>query len=162
MCEYDIDKIKIAIDGCGVPVHAMPLYKFAQGFAKLSKPESFNSEREKTVRKITTVMTEYPDMVAGTDRICTDLMRVCGDRLFAKSGAAAFYAVGLKDKGIGIAFKIEDGNSSIVPPVVLETLRQLEVINDIDISKLDKYYNINIKNHKDEIVGVTKVEFKLE
>src|SRR5690606_8257695 len=92
VCEYDKDEIKLAIDGCGVPVHAMPLYKFAQGFAKLSKPEVFNSEREKVVKKITTIMTEYPEMIAGTDRICTDLMKVCGDRLFAKSGAAAFYA----------------------------------------------------------------------
>ncbi|MDF2532256.1 MAG: hypothetical protein K0Q65_1837, partial [Clostridia bacterium] len=35
ICEYDEEKIITATDGCGVPVHAMPLYKFAQGFARL-------------------------------------------------------------------------------------------------------------------------------
>lgn len=51
-------------------------------------------------------------MVAGTDRICTQLMAAFGDRIFCKSGASAFYAVGIKDKGIGIALKMEDGASS--------------------------------------------------
>lgn len=161
VCEYDEDKILTAVDGCGVPVHAMPLYKFAQGFARLSKPDVFSADREKVIRRITSAMTKYPEMVAGTDRICTDLMKVCGDRLFAKGGAAAYYAVGLKDKGIGITFKIEDGNSKIVPAVVLETLRQLDVIKDEELKKLEKYYVLKIKNHKKEIVGETKVEFKL-
>ena len=31
-----------------------------------------------------------------------------GDRLFSKSGAGSFYAIGLKNKGIGIAVKVED------------------------------------------------------
>lgn len=161
VCEYDEEKIIIGTDGCGVPVHAMPLYKFAQGFAKLSKPELFDSKREKAVKIITNAMTKYPEMVAGTDRICTDLMKSCGDRLFAKSGAAAYYAIGLKDKGIGIAVKMEDGNSSIVPAVVLETLKQLDVITEDELNKLEKYYVLKSINHKKEVVGETKVEFKL-
>ena len=106
-------------------------------------------------------MTDYPEMVAGTDRICTDLMKLCGDRLFAKAGAAAYYAIGLKDQGIGIAIKIEDGNQSILPAVVLETLRQLEVITSSELSKLEKYTLLHIKNHKKEIVGETKIGFEL-
>ncbi len=142
-------KIIIGTDGCGVPVHALPLYKFAQGYAKLSAPpEVFESKREKVVRTITNAMTKYPEMVAGTDRICTDLMKICGDRLFAKSGAAAYYAVGLKDKGIGITVKIEDGNSDIVPAVVLEVLKQLDVITEDELNKLERYYILKSINHK--------------
>lgn len=161
VCEYDENKIITAIDGCGVPVHAMPLYKFAHGFAKLSKPEVFNPIRKKVVSKIITSMTKYPEMVGGTNRICTDLMKICGDRLFAKSGASAYYAIGLKDKGIGIAFKIEDGNSKIMPAIVLETLKQLKIITDKELKQLEKYYILDIKNHKKEIVGQTKTEFDL-
>ncbi|NQY94632.1 MAG: asparaginase, partial [Campylobacteraceae bacterium] len=32
-------------------------------------------------------MITYPYMVAGKDRLCTDLMRVCKGKLFAKLGA---------------------------------------------------------------------------
>ncbi|KPU27564.1 hypothetical protein TR13x_03225 [Caloranaerobacter sp. TR13] len=162
ICEYDEDEIVTAVDGCGAVVHAMPLYKFAHGFAKLSKPEVFNSDRENVVRKIINAMTQYPEMVGGTNRICTDLMKVCGDRLFAKSGASAYYAIGLKNKGIGIAFKIEDGNSKILSAVVLETLRQLRIITNEELKKLEKYYVLKIKNHKQEIVGETRIEFKLK
>ncbi len=161
VCDYDQDKIIVATDGCGVPVHAMPLYKFAQGFARLSKPEVLGEDREKVVRRITDAMTTYPEMVAGTDRLCTDLMKLCGDRLFVKAGADAYYAIGLKDKGIGITFKMEDGNSPIVNAVVIETLKQLDIINSEEVEKLKKYHVIENKNHKNEIIGETKLDFKL-
>lgn len=161
ICEYDEEKIITATDGCGVPVHAMPLYKFAQGFARLSKPEVLGEERGKVVKRLTDAMTAYPNMVGGTDRFCTDLMKVCGDRLFAKSGAAAYYAIGLKDKGIGMSFKVEDAGKGIVYAMVLAVLRQLGIITPEEFMKLDKYYILQDKNHKGELVGYTKVEFEL-
>lgn len=161
VCDYPQDKIILGTDGCGVPVHALHLYKFAQGFAKLSKPQVFDKDREDIVRKITNAMTTYPEMVGGTDRICTDLMKRFGDRLFAKAGAAAYYAIGLKDRGIGITFKIEDGNSTILPGVILETLLQLDVIKKEELKPLEKYYIQKSINHKKELVGETKFDFKL-
>ncbi|MDF2592954.1 MAG: hypothetical protein K0S75_2420 [Clostridia bacterium] len=161
VCEYDEHKIITAVDGCGVPVHAMPLYKFAQGFARLSTPEVLGEKRGKAVRRLTNAMTAYPNMVGGTDRFCTDLMKVCGDRLFAKSGAAAYYAIGLKDKGIGMSFKVEDAGKGIVYAMVLEVLSQLNIITAEEFKKLDKYYVLQDKNHKGELVGYTKTEFDL-
>ncbi|WP_169832973.1 asparaginase [Geosporobacter ferrireducens] len=161
ICEYDEERIVTAVDGCGVPVHALPLFKFAQGFARLSKPDLFDDRRSKVIRRITEAMTSYPEMVGGTNRICTDLMKICGDRLFAKAGAGAYYAIGLKDKGIGITFKIEDGGSGILNAVILETLRQLDLIKKEELNLLEKYYVVKNRNHKGEIVGETKIEFEL-
>jgi L-asparaginase II len=161
ICEYDEEKIITATDGCGVPVHAMPLYKFAQGFARLSKPEVLGEERGRVVKRLTNAMTAYPDMVGGTDRFCTDLMKVCGDRLFAKSGAAAYYAIGLKDKGIGMSFKVEDAAKGIVFAMVLGVLSQLNIITPMEFKQLEKYYIMQDKNHKGELVGHTKIEFEL-
>lgn len=160
ICEYDEKKIITATDGCGVPVHAMPLYKFAQGFARLSKPEILG-ERRIVVKRLTDAMTAYPEMVGGTDRFCTDLMNVCGDRLFAKLGAGAYYAIGLKNKGIGMSFKVEDAAKGIINAMVLEVLRQLDIITPEELNRLGKYYNMQDKNHKGEIVGYTKIEFEL-
>lgn len=161
VCEYDEDKIALAVDGCGVPVHALPLNKFAQGFARLSKSEVLGEKRGRIVKRITEAMTSYPEMVGGTDRFCTDLMKVCGDRLFAKAGAAAYYAIGLKDKGIGMSFKMEDGTAAILYAMVLEVLRQLGIITPEELKKLDKYYDIKVTNHKGEIVGHTEIDFKI-
>ena len=162
VCEYDENKIALAVDGCGVPVHAMPLCKFAQGFARLSKPELFDDKRGQIIRRITDAMTTYPEMIAGTDRLCTDLMKLCGDRLFAKSGAAAYYAVALKDRGIGLTFKIEDGQTELVYAVVVDVLRKLDVITSEELKKLEKYYVLEIKNHRGETVGYTEIEVDLK
>lgn len=111
MCGVETSDVQLAVDGCGVPVHALPLYRLAQGYARMSLPTLFAPTRAATLRRITSAMTAHPEMVAGTDRICTQLMAAFGDRIFCKSGASAFYAVGIKDKGIGIALKMEDGAS---------------------------------------------------
>lgn len=161
ICDYEENQILTAIDGCGVPVHAMPLYKFAQGFARLSKPEVLGEKRGQVVRRITEAMTAYPEMVGGTDRFCTDLMKVCGDRLFAKAGAAAYYAIGLKNKGIGMSFKVEDAAKGIVFAMVLETLRQLDIITATEFKQLEQYHALQEKNHKGELVGHTEIKFEL-
>ena len=140
MCDFPEEQIITAIDGCGVPVHAMPLYKLAQGYARMSKPDCFDEKRATAIKRITSAMTAHPEMVGGTDRLCTDLMGAFGDRLFSKSGAAAFYGIGIKDKGIGIAIKMEDGCSEIVPLVVLRTLEELGIITWAEAEeKMAKY-----------------------
>ena len=162
MCEYPADRIVIGCDGCGVPVHAMPMYKFAQGFAKMSKPETLGADREKTLRRITSAMTAHPEMVAGTGEFVTELMRMFGNRLFCKSGASAFFAIGLQGKGIGIVMKMEDGNSSIRPLAMLETLVQIGEITTDEALRLPSFRETMSKNHKNEIIGKTVPDFVLE
>ena len=108
MCGVETSDVQLAVDGCGVPVHALPLYRLAQGYARMSLPTLFDPTRAAVLRRITSAMTAHPEMVAGTDRICTQLMAAFGDRIFCKSGASAFYAVGIKDKGIGKGKTRED------------------------------------------------------
>lgn len=107
-------------------------------------------------------MTAHPEMVAGTDRICTQLMAAFGDRIFCKSGASAFYAVGIKDKGIGIALKMEDGASSIVPYAILSVLTQLGVITPEEACSLPRYHDKNLYNNHHAVVGRTELTFQLE
>ena len=118
VCGCGMEELFFAVDGCGVPVHALPMVKLAQGYARMSKPELLGERRGAAARRVTRAMTAYPYEVAGTGRLCTCLMSAFGDRLFGKSGAASFYGIGLKDRGIGIAVKLEDGCSEFMPPLV--------------------------------------------
>lgn len=102
-------------------------------------------------------MTAHPEMVAGTGRICTQLMAAFDDRIFCKSGASAFYAVGIKDKGIGIALKMEDGASSIVPYAILSVLTQLGVITPEEACSLPRYHDKNLYNNHHAVVGRTEL-----
>lgn len=162
ICEYPASRIVVGSDGCGVPVHAMPMYKFAQGYAKMSKPETLGPDREKTVRRITSAMTAYPEMVGGTNDFTTELMQAFGDRLFCKFGASAFFAIGLKSKGIGVAMKMEDGNPHIIPLAMLETLLQIGEITTDEALSLPSFKGMVSRNHKKEVIGKTVPSFVLE
>lgn len=162
-CMVEKEEIAIGIDGCGVPVHGLPMHKLALGFARLSQPECMGDERGKTVRRITTAMTNHPEMIAGDKRICTELNDKFGDRLFAKSGALAFYGIGIKDKGIGIAIKLLDAKSEYLPIVIFEVLIELGVITRDELDKVDEFYkDMNMYNFRHEVVGKKYVAFDMK
>lgn len=154
--------IVLGNDGCGVPVHAVELYKFAKAFAILSKPETFDKKRVDAIKRVTDAMTNHPDMVSGNGEICTELMKRTNGRIIAKGGANAYYALSIKDKGIGVTIKIESGNSDILPIVILETLRQIGEISDNELKLFEDFTNGNVKNNKGETVGKTTAEFILK
>ena len=64
-------------------------------------------------------MTNYPEMVAGEGRLCTDLMEHTAGRLFAKAGAEGLYCVGVPGAELGVVLKVEDGSGRAVAPAVL-------------------------------------------
>ena len=144
VCDFPMDEIGIGIDGCGVPVHAMPLYKFAQGYARMSNPKVLGQARQKYAEKITKVMTEHPHMVGGRNHndFTTELMQEFGDKLFCKFGANGFFAIGIKGKGIGIAIKMEDGLEKNIPIVVLETLRQIGELTDEEVTSAESLNSV--------------------
>lgn len=98
-------------------------------------------------------MTTHPEMVAGDERICTDLMRMTGGRLIAKGGAEAVYCVGLTGKGIGIAMKSESGSSRGVGPAIIEILRLLGVLDASEVENLAAHYRPVVHNVAGTVVG---------
>ncbi|WP_045519015.1 asparaginase [Neobacillus niacini] len=161
VADYPIEKIEMGIDGCGVPVHALPLERLAYAFARMARPDSLGEERAKVVNRITTAMMKYPEMVGGTGRFCTDFMKASRGRLFGKAGAEAVYLIGDRETGIGIAIKIEDGNGRAAYPAALETLRQLGFIDEEQLNNLMHHYRPALKNARHEIVGELVPSFTL-
>lgn len=163
VCRYD-GEIIIGIDGCGVPVHALPLSKFAEGYARLARPEEeFEGKRREIVERITKAMMEYPEYVGGSKgRLNTVLMQQYKGDMFAKDGADGYFALGIKSEGIGITAKIEDGNFDRIGPVILETLRQLNLIDAEKLEAMKSFYRPEIKNARSEVVGHVEAAFKLE
>lgn len=162
VCRVEESQIDIGIDGCGVPVHALPLSKFAEGIARMTLPHSsFNDDRQNAITSITTAMTLHSEHVGGTDRFCSRLMQTCKGRLIAKSGAAGYYTVGILNEGIGMSFKIEDGTKDLVYGVVLRTLEQLDLITPTELDSLSSFLDLKEYNHKKEVVGHTDIAFNL-
>src|SRR5439155_21744039 len=103
------ERIDVAIDGCGVPTFGVPLRSFAYAFARLAKPDELSEEHCQAATSVMAAMVANPEMVAGEGRLDTRLMQACGDRVVSKGGAEACHGLALRDRGWGIAIKIEDG-----------------------------------------------------
>jgi L-asparaginase II len=162
LSEIPINEIEIGIDGCGVPVHGIPLRNLALGFAKMANPETLPENRKKAIEQVTAAMMAAPEMVGGTDRFCTDFMRVEDGRMFGKAGAEGVYCIGDKETGIGIAIKIEDGNARATSPVAVEVLKQLNLLTDRQLELLEDYHYPNLKNARQEVIGQLRPTFSLK
>ena len=98
-----------AIDGCSVPTWAVPLRNLAHGMAKFGVGRGVSAERARAVAQLRQACANKPWYVAGTDRFCTDVMQLFGDRVFVKTGAEGVYCAALPRQGLGIALKCDDG-----------------------------------------------------
>ena len=162
MTEYPRENIAIGIDGCGVPVHGLPLYNMALAYGRLAQPEGLGQERAKACKRITDAMLTYPEMVSGSQGFCTKLMQVGEGNIVAKGGAAGLYCVGIISKGIGIAVKCEDGSSRGREPVVVEVLRQLGYLAPHQVEALKDFHQPEIINHRGEVCGAVRPVVKLK
>ncbi|WP_203247835.1 asparaginase [Sporosarcina beigongshangi] len=161
MTETSRDDIAIGIDGCGVPVHGVPLKNLAVGFAKLADPSELSEARQQAIQKITSAMMKTPEMVGGTERFCTDFMKVMQGKMFGKSGAEGVYCIGVPEMGIGIALKIEDGNGRATSSVAIETLSQLNLINEEEKKQLEIHHLPKLLNARKEIIGLLRPVFSI-
>ncbi len=153
-------EIKIGIDGCAAPNFALPLLAMALSFARLVfPPKSFDVETREACRRLVSAMISHPQMIGGTDRLDTILMRSARGKIISKIGAEGVYVAGVLPserwkKGLGIAVKIEDGDDKRARAVlIIELLRALGVIDETNDKNLREYSPIQIKNRRGDTVG---------
>lgn len=108
----------VGVDGCGAPVFATSLVGIARSFAALTTAAEGTREYA-----VAAAMRARPELVGGTGRDVTDLMRAMPG-LLAKDGAEGVYAAATPD-GIGIALKIDDGAARARVPVLIAALKRL-------------------------------------
>ena len=98
---FDPDAQHPGVDGCGIPVWAVPLGHLAAGWAGLATAGPG--------RRLLDAMAAEPFFVAGSDRACTRLIREAGGAAVVKTGAEGVFCGVLPAAGVGIALKARDG-----------------------------------------------------
>jgi L-asparaginase II len=130
----DLDEVQVGVDGCGVPVHAMPLRSMAALFARLAQPERLGDLAPAADRAVEAMLAE-PYLVGGRNRVDTDVMAVTGDVL-AKSGAEALECAAVLPSGLGVAVRIEDGGWRAGAPALIHTLRSIDALTAAQVREL--------------------------
>ncbi len=165
-----VEEIRVAVDGCSAPVFGLSVEAMARSYARLVGAEQTEIEPElaAAAEAVVNAMTEYPEMVGGTrNRLDTDLMLAAKGQIISKVGAEGVQLLGVKPNerypnGLGIAVKIEDGDIRRArDPVVIETLRQLGLLDDDQLARLAPYARSIVLNHRKIEVGEVRTCFKL-
>jgi L-asparaginase II len=172
MCSLPKEEIFIGIDGCSAPNFAAPLYNVALAYARLTDPAQLTNQRAAACGKITQAMQTHPEIVGGPERLDTRLMEVTKGRILAKGGAEGFQGLGLLpgtlglgSPGVGIAFKISDGDpkSRARAGAALEILRQLDVLTIDEQSALADFGPTRpVYNWRKLKVGLARPSFSLK
>ena len=167
--DIPLEDLAVGIDGCGVPVFGITVKAMALAFARLvSPPEEFEKDTRDACSRIVRVMTTYPELIGGThDRLDTEIMKAAPGRVVSKVGAEGVYTAGVVPcnewpEGLGLALKIEDGDDHRArPTVVLEALRQLQVLRDESLEAVSRYAFFPVKNRRGDVVGEIRASFEL-
>ena len=180
MCLLPSNQVHLGTDGCSAPNFAVPLFNSALAYARLCDPHVFSETRASSYRKITSAMMTYPEMISSPTEFDCRLMQVGAGKIVCKRGAEGYQAIGLlpgainaNSPGIGISIKIMEGDlgqrrldltaySRVRPAVTIEILKQLGVLNEMQLGELAEFGPVKpVTNHRGIVVGESRPVFNL-
>jgi L-asparaginase II len=139
--DVDAAELETAVDGCGVLTVALPLERMALAFARLERLDGGD--------RVAAAMRAHPALIRGPESPDTILMRA-HEGWIAKGGAEGLMCAA-GPRGLGIALKIEDGNSRAVGPATAAFLARL----GYPVEKLER---APVENSRGELVGEIRAD----
>ena len=125
-------------------------------------------------RAVEVLETKYAILLDSDDVLypsaVSEVMRAFDGELVGKVGADASYAIGVRNSGtptgthgtLGIAVKVEDGNTAVLYAIVAHVLEQLSIGNETQREKLAAYRNPPMRNTMGIETGRLVVSVPLE
>ena len=152
LSEVPVEQVQIGVDGCGVPVFAVPVQNIAIAFKNIACIDTIKDEAlREAARRFIPRIHRYPLMMRGTGYLCSLINY--DPNLIAKGGANGVYGIGLKKERLGIALKIKDGTEAAWPVLIKEIFRQIGYYNQATFSMLDSLNSGTIYNDNGTPVG---------
>ena len=142
--------IALGVDGCTTVCFAMPLRAMATAYAR------FGVSGEPAATRVRQAMQTHPELVGGTGRLCTDLMRETEGRVIAKIGAEGVYSAAWPELGLGLTLKVADGEMRSAQVALLGVLARLASRFDaiLPLVALAAHARPVIRNTRKEATGV--------
>lgn len=139
-------------DGCSAPIWPLPLHALATATARLAAPGRLAPARRAALERIAAAMRRHPELVAGTGRCCTLLMRELPE-VTVKTGAEGVFIAALHGPGLGLALKVVDGATRAAEVALLACLRALGVLPSELGGALGRLALPAILSRRGEVVG---------
>ena len=151
---FDLAHAPVGTDGCSIPTYAIPLRHLAHAFARVGTGTGLRPDHARAAQRLRAAVAKAPFMVAGTGRLDTRLMERLGERLFCKVGAEGMYGAALPELGLGLAIKMDDGNTARACELVLAAVvERLLPLADADRAFVHGFSDLALSNWNGIEVG---------
>jgi len=151
---WDMASTPAGTDGCSIPTFAVPLRHLAHAFARVGTGTGLTPGRAAAAGRLRAAVAAAPYMVAGTGRFDTRVMERLGARVFSKVGAEGVYCASLPELGLGVAIKMDDGNTARACEVVMAAvIEKLLPLNDGDAAFMAAFSEVQMRNWNGIEVG---------
>lgn len=157
MSNSRVTQLPWGYDGCGIPCVAMPLQRIALAMARFADAHGQDAARTNAIQRIQKAVAEHPYMVAGKERLCTDLMELLAPSVLVKVGAEGCYTACIPEQGIGIALKMDDGQDRGARVALGAVLEKLGVISREVQQQLVEYLAPTLTNSRGDAIGRAEV-----
>ncbi|KAI8635323.1 thermolabile L-asparaginase [Xylariaceae sp. FL1651] len=172
---YPSNDIKWVLDSCNKYSPAISLQSLALAYAALAHATaSIHDATDKYARAMTQIydaMVQHPENIGSDGRFCSALIAAYGRALVGKGGGDGCYAIAVRESedtrrlgaqgAVGIALKIEDGNSDVMDAAAAELLEQLRIGARETWRRLDCFHRGDIRNSTGVITRKYTFPFKL-
>jgi len=154
--------VPVGVDGCGAPTFVLPLRALAQAFCQFADPSALTAVRAAACRRLLAAASREPELFSGTRHLSAALLRSLPGFVLPKNGAEGVYALALLPDPrrtrcpgpIGIAVKVDDGDSRGYQPVVVDLLRELGAFGKDGVpASLQQWHRVPLRNTLGEAVG---------
>lgn len=143
-------ELQWGVDGCVAPNFVVPLNKLARAMARFANTKGLSEKRAAAMKHILAAMIAHPELVAGTGRACTAMMRESQGKAAVKTGAEGVYVAILPEMGLGIALKIDDGATRAAEAAIAQMLINLGAVSGGETAKLARS---DVRNTRGDAVG---------
>lgn len=151
------EDMPFGIDGCAAPAPAFPLRALALAMARIAAPAALPTSRAEAALRLRAAMAEHPELVAGTGRACTRLMRAATPGTVVKVGAEAVYIGILPALGLGLALKIDDGGTRAAELLIAALLDRFALIREEARADVDDLLAPVLRNWAGDAVGTLRL-----
>ncbi len=155
MADVDLGNTPFGIDGCSAPNPSLPLHAVATAAARLAEgaADRLGAVRADACQTLCHAMHAHPEMIGGTARVDTDLVRASDGRILSKTGAEGVYVAYLPDQKLGLVLKAEDGASRASAAALWSVLDHLGLIDDAIRSAMTEHCRPPIRNWDGLVTG---------
>jgi L-asparaginase II len=151
---FDLTQAARGTDGCSIPTYAIPLRHLAHAFARVATGIGLSQGHARAARRLREAVARAPQMVAGTGRFDSRVMARLGERVFCKVGAEGVYCAALPEVGLGVALKMDDGNTARAAEVVMAAVIEAHLaLEGEDAALLRSLSRVEMRNWNGLEVG---------